>query len=303
MQIIRKLTKIPNLSLALGFFDGVHIAHQKLITKTVEFAKKNNSKSAVVTLKQQPYCFLKHIEPKYISSREESYEIIKKLGTDYIIELDFNDVSKMTSVEYLRDVLVNNFSPVGIFTGFNHHFGLNREGNCEFLKNNQQKFGYSFESLAQQELNGNLISSSAIRKNLEDGKIEDANLMLGREFRVIGIVVEGNKIGRTINFPTANINYPDNIVEPPNGVYFVKIKLQDGRKIKGIANFGTKPTVSSGSTKILETHILDGFDEDIYGQNIEVYFLKFIRPEQKFDNLDALKEQIQKDISLVVFPG
>ena len=303
MQIIRKLTKIPNLSLALGFFDGVHIAHQKLITKTVEFAKKNNSKSAVVTLKQQPYCFLKHIEPKYISSREESYEIIKKLGTDYIIELDFNDVSKMTSLEYLRDVLVNNFSPVGIFTGFNHHFGLNREGNCEFLKNNQQKFGYSFESLVQQELNGNLISSSAIRKNLEDGKIEDANLMLGREFRVIGIVVEGNKIGRTINFPTANINYPDNIVEPPNGVYFVKIKLQDGRKIKGIANFGTKPTVSSGSTKILETHILDGFDEDIYGQNIEVYFLKFIRPEQKFDNLDALKEQIQKDISLVVFPG
>ncbi len=302
MQIIRKLTKIPNLSLALGFFDGVHIAHQKLITKTVEFAKKNNSKSAVVTLKQQPYCFLKHIEPKYISSREESYEIIKKLGTDYIIELDFNDVSKMTSVEYLRDVLVNNFSPVGIFTGFNHHFGLNREGNCEFLKNNQQKFGYSFESLVQQELNGNLISSSAIRKNLEDGKIEDANLMLGREFRVIGIVVEGNKIGRTINFPTANINYPDNIVEPPNGVYFVKIKLQDGRKIKGIANFGTKPTVSSGSTKILETHILDGFDEDIYGQNIEVHFLKFIRPEQKFDNLNALKEQIQKDISLVVFP-
>ena len=302
MQIIRKLTKIPNLSLALGFFDGVHIAHQKLITKTVEFAKKNNSKSAVVTLKQQPYCFLKHIEPKYISSREESYEIIKKLGADYIIEFDFNDVSKMTSVEYLRDVLVNNFSPVGIFTGFNHHFGLNREGNCEFLKNNQQKFGYSFESLVQQELNGNLISSSAIRKNLEDGKIEDANLMLGREFRVIGIVVEGNKIGRTINFPTANINYPDNIVEPPNGVYFVKIKLQDGRKIKGIANFGTKPTVSSGSTKILETHILDGFDEDIYGQNIEVHFLKFIRPEQKFDNLNALKEQIQKDISLVVFP-
>ena len=303
MQIIKELIEIPNLSLALGFFDGVHIAHQKLIVKAVEFAQNNNSKSAVVTLKQQPYCFLKNIEPKYISSREESYEMIEKLGADYIIELDFNDVSKMTSLEYLRDILVKNFSPVGIFTGFNHHFGLNREGNCEFLKNNQQKFGYSFESLAQQELNGKLISSSAIRKNLEDGKIEDANSMLGREFKVCGVVIEGNKIGRTINFPTANINYPDNIVEPPNGVYFVKIKLQDGRQIQGIANFGTKPTVSRESIKILETHILDGFDEDIYGQNIEVYFLKFIRPEQKFDNLNALKEQIQKDISLVVFPG
>ena len=303
MQIIKELIKIPDLSLALGFFDGVHTAHQKLINEAVEFAKQNNVKSAVVTLKQQPYCFLNNIKPKYISSREKSYEIIKRLGTNYLIELDFNDISKMTSSEYLSNILVKYFSPVGIFTGFNHHFGLNREGNCEFLANYQQKFGYKFSSLTPQELNGNLISSSAIRNNIVNGKIEDANLMLGREFSVNGIVVEGNKIGRTINFPTANINYPDNIVEPPYGVYFVKVELQDGRIMRGIANFGIKPTVSSGNAKTLEAHILDGFSENIYSQNIEVYFLKFIRPEQKFDNLETLKNQIQKDISLVVFPG
>ncbi len=303
MQIVKELIKIPNLSLALGFFDGVHIAHQKLITKAVQFAKKNNAKSAVVTLKQQPYCYLNNIKPKYIFSREESYEIIKELGTDYLIELDFNCISKMTSLEYLRDILVKNFSPVGIFTGFNHHFGLNREGNCEFLAGYQQKFGYKFESLPQQDLNGNLISSSVIRNNIEHGKIEEANLMLGREFSVSGIVVEGNKLGRTINFPTANINYPDDIVEPPYGVYFVKVELHDGRIMSGIANFGTKPTINCGNTKIFEAHILDGFDENIYGQNIKISFLKFIRLEQKFDNLEALKEQIQKDISLIVFPG
>lgn len=296
MQIIKKLEHIPNLSISLGFFDGVHIAHQKLIKKTVDFARKNSTKSAVVTLKQQPFCLLKNIEPKYISSRQESYEIIKKLGVDYLIEIDFNDVYNMTPLEYLENVLVKNFSPVGIFTGFNHHFGLNRQGNCEFLEEYKNKFGYEFYFLPSQKLNGKLISSSVIRNFIEKGDIEDANKMLGREFNVNGIVVEGQKIGRTINFPTANINYDADIVEIPNGVYGVKVQLQDGRIIKGISNFGIKPTVCDNCEKVLETHILDGFDEDIYGQNIKIHFLKFIRPEQKFDNIETLKAQIKKDI-------
>lgn len=297
MQIIKEITYIPNLSLALGFFDGVHIAHQKLIKNAVDFAKENGIKSAVITLKQQPYCYLNHIAPKYISSRVYSYNIIEHLGVDYLFELDFDEVSGMTSFEYLKNVLVKNFSPVGIFTGFNHHFGHNREGNCEFLEKYQSEFNYHFEALPSQKLNGNLISSSAIRKFLESGQIEDANLMLGREFCVDGTVVEGNKIGRTISFPTANINYPDNIVEVPNGVYGVNVELSDGKILNGIANFGTKPTVNKTMQKTLETHILDGFDEDIYGQKIRINFLKFIRSEQKFDSIDELKEQIKKDIN------
>lgn len=297
MQIIKEITYIPNLSLALGFFDGVHIAHQKLIKNAVDFAKENGIKSAVITLKQQPYCYLNHIAPKYISSRVYSYNIIENLGVDYLFELDFDEVSGMTSFEYLKNVLVKNFSPVGIFTGFNHHFGHNREGNCEFLEKYQSEFNYHFEALPSQKLNGNLISSSAIRKFLESGQIEDANLMLGREFCVDGTVVEGNKIGRTISFPTANINYPDNIVEVPNGVYGVNVEFSGSRILKGIANFGTKPTVNKTMQKTLETHILDGFDEDIYGQKIKINFLKFIRREQKFKNIEKLKEQIKSDIN------
>lgn len=297
MKIIKKIIDIPNLSLALGFFDGVHVAHQKLIKNAVDFAKKNNIKSAVITLKQQPYCYLNHIAPKYISSREYSYNLIEHLGVDNLFELDFDEVSDMTSFEYLNNVLVKNFSPVGIFTGFNHHFGHNREGNCEFLEKYQSEFNYHFEALPSQKMNGNLISSSAIRKFLESGQIEDANLMLGREFCVDGTVVEGNKIGRTISFPTANINYPDNIVEVPNGVYGVNVELSDGRVLKGIANFGTKPTVNDTMQKTLETHILNGFSEDIYGQKIKINFLKFIRKEQKFKNIEILKEQIKSDIN------
>ncbi|MBO6181126.1 bifunctional riboflavin kinase/FAD synthetase [bacterium] len=297
MEIIQKIADIPNLSLALGFFDGVHIAHQKLIENAVNYAKKNNIKSAVITLKQQPYCYLNHIAPKYISSRAYSFNLIEHLEVDYLFELDFDVVSGMSSFEYLKNVLVKNFSPVGIFTGFNHHFGHNRAGNCEFLEKYQSEFNYHFEALPSQTLNGNLISSSAIRKFLESGQIENANSMLGREFCVDGTVVEGNKIGRTISFPTANINYPDNIVEVPNGVYGVNVELSDGRVLKGIANFGTKPTVNATMQKTLETHILDGFDEDIYGQKIKINFLKFIRREQKFKNIEKLKEQIKSDIN------
>lgn len=296
MQIISNVSSIPNLSLALGFFDGVHIAHRKLIQKTVDYAKQNKLKSAVITLKQQPYCFLKHIEPKYISSRQESYEIIENLGVDYLIELDFNKVAGMTSYEYLENILIKYFAPKAIFTGFNHHFGLNREGDCDFLAKYQKDFGYKFQMLDSQKLNGNLISSSAIRRYLEQGDIKNANSMLGREFCVSGIVVEGNKIGRTINFPTANINYPKNIIEIPNGVYSVNVELENSQYFKGIANFGTKPTVNETNVKTLETHILNGFSEDIYGKKIKIYFEKFIRPEKKFTDIESLKNQIKKDI-------
>ena len=296
MQIISNLCCIPNLSLALGFFDGVHIAHQKLIQKNVDFSKQNSLKSAVITLKQQPYCFLKHIEPKYISSRAESYKIIENLGIDYLIELDFNEISGMTSYEYLENILIKYFTPKAIFTGFNHHFGLNREGNCDFLAKYQYKFGYKFEMLNSQKLNGNLISSSAIRGYIEQGDIKNANSMLGREFCVSGIVVEGNKIGRTINFPTANICYPQDIVEIPNGVYAVTVELENSQYFKGVANFGTKPTVNKTNVKTLETHILNGFNKDIYGEKIKICFEKFIRCEKKFTSIDDLKNQIKKDI-------
>jgi len=294
MQIIKNLEYLKNLSIALGFFDGVHTAHQKVIASAVDYAGKNGLKSAVITFKNHPVCYLRNVQPSYISQREFSYKLIENLGIDYLIELDFTLISGLSAVDYLEKILIKYFSPKAIFTGFNHTFGAKRSGDAKFLTDNSEKYGYEYFEIPPQSINSQIVSSSKIRDYIKCGNVESANAMLGREFSVSGEVIEGNKIGRTIGFPTANILYPQNIIELPNGVYGVKV-LAGGKEYRGIANFGSKPTVCENCSKILEVNIFD-FNENIYFQNIEVKFLKFIRSEKKFSGLDELKEQIQKDI-------
>ena len=294
MQIIKNLERYKDLSLALGFFDGVHIGHQKVISCAVDFAKEYNSKSAVVTFKEHPVCYLKNVSPRYISDRSLSYKILENLGVDYVIELDFSKIAKLSASEYLEDILIKYFSPKGIFTGFNHTFGINRTGNPALLKEKSMIYCYEYFEIPPQYVNSEVVSSSKVREYLKIGEIKKANIMLGREFCLSGKVIEGYKIGTKIGFPTANLVYPQNIVEIPNGVYSVKVLVGD-REYKGIANFGNKPTVCDNCPKILEVNIFD-FDENIYFQNIGVKFLRFIRPEKKFSNITELKEQIQKDI-------
>ena len=294
MQIIKNLEYLKNLSIALGFFDGVHTAHQKVIASAVDYAGKNGLKSAVITFKNHPVCYLKNVQPSYICQRKFSYNLIENLGIDYLIELDFTLISGLSAVDYLEKILIKYFSPKAIFTGFNHTFGAKRSGDAKFLTDNSVKYGYEYFEIPPQKINSEIVSSSKIRDYIKCGNVESANAMLGREFSVSGEVIEGNKIGRTIGFPTANILYPQNIIELPNGVYGVKV-LAGGKEYRGIANFGSKPTVCENCSKILEVNIFD-FNENIYFQNIEVKFLKFIRSEKKFSGLDELKEQIQKDI-------
>ena len=294
MQIIKNLEYLKNLSIALGFFDGVHTAHQKVIASAVDYAGKNGLKSAVITFKNHPVCYLKNVQPSYICQRKFSYNLIENLGIDYLIELDFTLISGLSAVDYLENILIKYFSPKAIFTGFNHTFGAKRSGDARFLADNSIKYGYEYFEIPPQKINSEIVSSSKIRDYIKCGNVESANAMLGREFSVSGEVIEGNKIGRTIGFPTANILYPQNIIELPNGVYGVKV-LAGGKEYRGIANFGSKPTVCENCSKILEVNIFD-FNENIYFQNIEVKFLKFIRSEKKFSGLDELKEQIQKDI-------
>ena len=294
MQIIKNLEYLKNLSIALGFFDGVHTAHQKVIASAVDYAGKNGLKSAVITFKNHPVCYLKNVQPSYICQRKFSYNLIETLGVDYLIELDFTMISGLSAVDYLEKILIKYFSPKAIFTGFNHTFGAKRSGDAKFLTDNSVKYGYEYFEIPPQSINSQIVSSSKIRDYIKCGNVESANAMLGREFSVSGEVIEGNKIGRTIGFPTANILYPQNIIELPNGVYGVKV-IVGGKEYRGIANFGSKPTVCENCSKILEVNIFD-FNENIYFQNIEVKFLKFIRSEKKFSGLDELKEQIQKDI-------
>ena len=295
MEIVRELREIPNLSLALGFFDGVHLGHQAVINCAVDFARENNCKSAVVTFKEHPYCYFKGVSPKYILTLEDKYKYIEELGVDYLIELDFAKVCAMTPMQYLEEVLVKYFSPRAISTGFNHKFGVDKSGNVMFLSDCQEKFDYIYFATPPQSIYGDVISSTAIRQFIKSGSVFMADTMLGRKFAVSGTVIKGKELGATIGYPTANIIYPLDIVEPPHGVYEVEVNIGDTQTYKGLANFGVSPTVSNSGICTLETYILN-FKGNLYDSDIKVSFGRFIRPEIKFSNLDELKTQIDLNL-------
>lgn len=294
MQIFTSLNENKNLSIALGYFDGVHLGHSAVINSAVNFAKKNNLKSAVITFKDHPCCFFYGVCPKYILTREQRREKLASSGIDYLYELDFDEkLSSLSAQEYLENILVKYFTPKSISTGFNHHFGAQKSGTPEFLRNNSKKYGYEYFEIPPQKIDNEIISSTAIRNYLQNGQIEKANKMLKDNFAITGIVVEGQKLGRKLGFKTANLIYPPELIDLPFGVY--ETNTQYG---KGITNFGIRPTVSSTQKPVAETHILN-FARDIYGEKINVEFVRMLRKEQKFNSVDELKQQIAKDISMI----
>lgn len=294
MQIFTQLNENKNLSLALGYFDGVHLGHQEVIKTAVNYAKENNLKSAVITFKDHPCCYFYGVCPKYILSRDLRRKKIEELGVDYIYELNFDEnLSKLDAKEYLESILIKHFEPKAISTGFNHYFGTNKSGNAEFLRKNQTNYGYKYFEIEPQKFENEIISSTTIRNCLTNGEIAKANKMLGSEFSIQGTVVEGQKIGRILGFPTANILYPPELIDIPFGVYEVETNYG-----KSIANFGIRPTISNTKKAVLEIHILN-FDKDIYGENLNVKFIRMIRKEQKFSSPDELKLQINKDIEQI----
>ncbi len=294
MEILNKLKSEENLAIALGFFDGIHLGHKAVIMSAVDYAKKNNIKSAVVTFRQSPYVALNNVKPNYIMTLEEKIKAIKNLGVDYLYLSDFTeDLAKQTASDYLKK-LIDNLHPKMIVTGFNHYFGYNKSGGVDYLRLMQNEYGYEFKEIAPIRLQNYIISSSEIRKALSNGDIPRANSMLGYRFYVKNEVIKGRQIGRTIGFKTANLKMPEKMLNLPDGVYAVEIEVL-GKKRMGIANYGSNPTVTDDVQKTLEVHIID-FNEDIYGQIVKVNFLVKIRDEKKFQSLTELKTQIKKDI-------
>lgn len=292
MQIFKEPNINPNLSIALGFFDGVHIGHKKVIETAVNFAQNNNTKSAVITFSEHPYCYLKKISPKYILTKNDKEKAIEQLGVDYLYELDFKSISKLSAKEYLENILVKNFSPTAISTGWNHNFGCKKTGDVKFLHANENKYNYKYFELPPQKINNLIISSTTIRQYLSNGDIAKANSMLGYKFKITGKIIKGNQLGRTIGFPTANLSYPKELIELPHGVYSVDTNFGTG-----IANYGSRPTIN-GAEPILEINILN-FNQNIYGEVLIVEFNKMIRQEIKFPSLEALRQQIQLDIKSI----
>lgn len=286
----------PGLSIAMGFFDGVHQAHQVVISNAVYYAKEKGLKSAVVTFKSHPALAVLKRKPQYITTLETRLEKIEKLGVDYTYVIDFDEmIQRLTAEEYLRDYVVKFFSPKAITTGFNHSFGLNKAGTPDFLRKNQDLYGYKYFEIPPIAHNNLVISSTKIRELLMNADIDIANSILGGAFFIESVVVEGNKLGRTIGFPTANIFYPEAILKIPFGVYYSKVEF-DGVFYDAVFNFGMRPTIASNSEPVLEAHIL-GFDKNIYGEKIRIFPLAFIREEKKFKSKEHLAHQIELDKS------
>ena len=279
----------------IGTFDGVHIGHKAILKRLVETAKKENLDSVVLTFFPHPRMVLQqNVDIKLINTIEERTELLENTGLDHLVIHPFTHAfSRLTALEYVRDILVNSLKAKKIIIGYDHRFGRNRNADIEDLKEFGKTYNFEVEEISAKEIDDVAISSTKIRKSLNEGDIETANNYLGYNFMISGEVVKGKAIGRTINYPTANLKLKENYkLIPKNGVYIVQSTIE-GEKIFGITSIGTNPTVG-GTEKTIETHFLN-FNKDLYGKEITIEFLKYIRNEETFDSVEILKREIEKD--------
>ena len=285
-----------NTIITTGTFDGVHKGHKQVIRRLNDIARKQGFRSVLLTFCPHPRHVLypDNQQLKLLNTIDEKTEELKKSGLQHFVVHEFTkEFSRMKSVNFIRDLLVNKLKMKHMVVGYNHHFGRNREGSYDDLKELAELYNFELEKIPPQNEDDVAISSTKIRQLLLVGDVEKAAIYLGHSYLINGKVVKGNARGRKIGFPTANI-----LVEnkwkliPSDGVYAVKVKL-GGKKFYGMLNIGERPTLSDNKHRI-EVHIFD-FSDDIYGTDIKVEFVKRIREEKQFDNLELLKRQLQID--------
>lgn len=284
----------------IGTFDGVHVGHKAILKRLVETAKKENLDSVVLTFFPHPRMVLQQdSNMKLINTIVERTELLENTGLDHLVIHPFTHAfSRLTALEYVRDILVNSLKAKKIIIGYDHRFGRNRNANIEDLKEFGKTYNFEVEEISAKELDDVAISSTKIRKALNEGDIETANNYLGYNFMISGEVVQGKALGRTINYPTANLKLKETYkLIPKNGVYMVQ-SIIEGEKIFGIMSIGTNPTVG-GTEKTIETHFLN-FKKDLYEKEIIIEFLKFIRDEETFETLEILRQEIIKDENFAI---
>ena len=274
---------------ALGFFDGVHLGHQALLQECRRLAEEKECPSAVMTFRTHPAKVLKGEEPPRITTNDDRRDLLFAYGIDIVEERFFDKATRETPWEEFMDKFLR---PAGFVCGDDFHFGAGGLGTGETLTKWCEEAGIPCVIVPQQEIDGVRVSSTHIRSLLEAGKIREANRFLGHPHRFTGKVVEGKKLGRTIGIPTANLEVPAGLVQLPHGVYACKA-LFNGKTYLAVTNIGTRPTVK-GEKVTVEPWILD-FEGDLYGKNITLEFYDYLRPEQKFDSLEELKAEIQKN--------
>jgi riboflavin kinase / FMN adenylyltransferase len=293
---IKDFQPIENAVVTIGTFDGVHRGHQAIFRRMVEEANRLNGETVVITFYPHPRIVLglDSEKLKFINIQGRKINLIEASGIDYLVIIPFTkEFAAMSSETFIRDFVFKKVRPVKIITGYDHHFGKNRQGSFEMLKELGKELGYSVEKLDVQQDGDVAISSTKIRKLLEAGEIREANKLLGYEYSITGKVVKGKSIGRDLGFPTANIEVEDEFkLIAAVGVYACRVQFM-GRIYKGMSNIGYRPTVNKGDLTI-EVNIFD-FDQQLYGEEITIYFVDRMRDEKKFENLDALKKQLEKD--------
>lgn len=281
--------------LTIGTFDGVHIGHQKIISDLVAKAKKEDLCAVVLTFFPHPRMVLqKESQLKMIDTLKEKRQLLEILGVEILIIQPFTlEFSRMTAIEYTRDVLVNGLGISKLIIGYDHRFGRNREATFEDLKNFGLDYDFTVEEIPAQEIASIAVSSTKVRNAITAGEIKKANQYLGRPFSLSGTIVKGDKIGRKIGFPTANLYIEEKYkLKPQNGVYLVQCHW-DNQKYFGMMNVGKRPTISGKETQI-ETYFFD-FDGNLYGKKLNINLLEKIRDEQKYDSLESLGNQLHID--------
>ena len=295
IQNISNFSTSEKTFVTIGTFDGVHFGHQHIIEKLVLEAKKANRKSVLLTFFPHPRMVLqKDHSLELINTIEERAELLKKTGLDYLIIHPFSkEFSRMTALDFVRDILVNQLNISKLIIGYDHHFGKNREGNIVQLTEYSHLYDFTVEEIPAQDIDDVSVSSTKIRRALAEGNIETANNYLGYNFMLSGSVVNGKQLGGKIGYPTANIDIKEAYkLIPKTGVYVVKSTINK-KIVFGIMNIGNRPTVD-GSYRTIEVHFLD-FNEDLYNQNLTIELLSFLRDEEKFNSIENLIIQIRKD--------
>ena len=282
--------------IALGFFDGVHLGHGALLRRAAEEAQKRGCESAVFTFDRPPKEVITGIPCPLINSPEDRAELVKRLyGIDEMLMVPFDDEMRTTPWDrFVTDILVGRYGAVHLVAGHDHHFGHKNQGSPELLREKCAELGLGCDIIPAVTIGGITVSSTHIRKLLEEGDVETARAFLGHPHVLTQTVGHGRQLGRTIGIPTANLVAPPHVLLPRRGVYAAKITLPDGRAFGGVTNVGVRPTVNNGQDVTVEPWILD-FDGDLYGQAIRVEFFRRLRDERKFESLDALKSQIETD--------
>ncbi len=285
-----------NSIILIGNFDGLHLGHQKLFKLANKFKKKYSSNIGVLTFEPMPKMFFnRKLNNFRISNQKQKIDLLKKYNVDFVIINKFNKkFSKMKSINFIKNILSYKLGARFIFVSNNFRFGNKREGNVRQLIKLESLYNYKIIKPKPLFKGNKIISSTLIRKLLQDGKLDKANKFLDREWSIIGKVIKGRQIGKKIGFPTANIDIKDYIVAKP-GVYAVKVKNQNKSKfVKGIANLGYRPTFNQKKI-LLEVHLFN-FDKNLYNKYLTVNFVKFIRKEKKFKNIGQLRKQIKTDL-------